>query len=76
MKMDNKKRKTNCLNCKHSYRDKDGVLKCHKGHYTSVTNYDCKSYIVFLENKEDLYRMYKVVENLKISEKNLKCQQN
>lgn len=62
--MDNKKRKTMCLNCECSYRDKVRVLRCHKGHTTSVTNYDCEDYVVFLEDKEDLYKMYKVVENL------------
>jgi hypothetical protein len=66
--MDNKKRKTNCLNCKHSYRDKDRVLRCTKGHTTSVTFYDCESYEVFLEDKEDLYKMYQVVENLKTTD--------
>ena len=65
--MENKKRKTNCLNCEQSYRGKDGFLHCCKGHCTSVTNYDCEDYIVFLYNKEDLYKMYQVVENIKNS---------
>ena len=63
--MDNKERKTNCLNCKHSYRGKGGILKCHKQNITSVSNYDCLHYVVFLENKEDLYKMYLVVEKIK-----------
>ena len=66
--MDNKKRKTNCLNCKYSFRNKEGTLECYKGNMTSVSNYNCKDYVIFLENKEDLYKMYKVVENLKKDE--------
>lgn len=65
--MNNKKRKKMCLNCKYSYRSKDTVLRCHKGNTTSVTYYDCNDYEVFLENKEDLYKMYQVVENLKLN---------
>ncbi len=52
--MDNKK-KISCLNCQHSYRDGEGILKCFKGRMTSVTqSYDCNGYQVFIENKEDL----------------------
>lgn len=65
--MDNKKRKTNCLNCRHSYRDDKGVLRCHKGNSTSVSDYDCSSYEVFMENKEDLVRMYEVVKEINSS---------
>lgn len=64
MKIDNKKRKTNCLNCEHSYRGEDEILSCHKGHTTSVTNYDCIDYEVFIKNKEELYEIYKVMKQI------------
>ena len=59
-----KSQKTNCLNCKFSYRGKEGVLHCKKKNVTSVNNYDCKDYVVFLENKEDLYEIYLVVKDI------------
>ena len=44
-----------CLNCQHSYRNESGLLKCFKGNMTSVTHSDkCKSYQVFVANKEEL----------------------
>lgn len=56
--MNNKKRDTQCLNCKHSYRGKDTILHCHKHGITSVTIYNCMSYQVFIHDKEDLTEVY------------------
>jgi len=67
--MDNKKRKTNCLNCSHSFRDRGGVLRCEKGNMTSVTNYDCNDYEVFIEDKEDLVTLYKTLNLQKVKRK-------
>jgi len=49
-----------CLNCQHSYRNKEGILTCMKHHITSVTtSYDCNDYEVFIKNKEDLIQVLK-----------------
>ena len=60
--MNNKLRRTTCLNCKYSYRGLDGVLHCHKHNTTSVTDYDCPCYEVFIDDKEDLVKLYKVLK--------------
>lgn len=49
------KNRISCLNCQHSYRNSDNILKCHEGMMTSVTqSYDCEEYQVFVKNKEEL----------------------
>lgn len=69
MKMDNKTRNTQCLNCKHSYRGEDRILHCHRGNTTMVTNYDCEQYEVFMKNKENLYEMYTIVKTVEDNNK-------
>ena len=61
--MDNKQRRTTCMNCKYSYRElKDGILHCHKHLMTNVCEYDCPAYEVFIDNKEDLVKLYKALK--------------
>lgn len=62
METDNKQRKTTCLNCIFSYRGKDKILHCERGHMTSVTFYDCNEYEVFVDDKEDLTKLYKALK--------------
>ena len=72
MKMDNKKRNTQCLNCEYSYRGDDSVLHCHKGNTTMVTSFDCEQYVVFMKDKEDLYEMYRIVKTIETENKEVK----
>lgn len=60
--MNNKPRRTTCLNCTYSYRNEERILTCHKHLMTSVTQYDCPSYEVFIDDKEDLVRLYKALK--------------
>lgn len=55
-----KNKNISCLNCQHSYRNSEGILRCMKHHTTSVTqSYDCNDYEVFIKDKEDLIQVLK-----------------
>ena len=59
--IDGKKAHISCLNCQHSYRNREGTLSCFKHHMTTVTHsYDCLDYEVFVDDKEEILRVLNV----------------
>jgi len=59
------KRYKNCLNCKYSYKDSEGNLRCNKNHMTSISqSYRCLDYKIFIKNKfEFMNEIWCIINN-------------